>query len=69
MPADDLRLQPKITDASEIVLLVRTVPFEDAVALVEQYGNCCRADGRLAQTVEYRNRLHAAEDNRGGVDA
>ena len=64
MSADDLRLQPKITDEREIVLLVRTVPFDDAVRLIQSYGNCCRADGRLEQTVEYRNRLvNRGEDN------
>ena len=69
MSIDDLRLQPQQSAEREIAMLARMVPFEDAVKLITQYGDLRAVEGRLQQTVEHRNRLHAAEDNRGGVDA
>lgn len=57
MSADDLRLQPAMPTEAEIVLLVRTVPFDDAVALVMQYGRAKLSEGKVEATVETYNRI------------
>jgi len=62
MSMHDLRLQPQMTTEREIVLLVRTVPFEDAVKLIAQYGRTCAAEGRLQATVESNSRFEAILD-------
>lgn len=66
MSADDLRLQPKQSEERSIALLVRMVPFEDAVALIEQYGRTKVSEGRCDHAAEVYNRC---VDSRGGVDA
>lgn len=57
MSATDLRLQPKMTTAEELVLLVRTISFQDAVMLVEQFGRCHEAAGKLDHAAEMYNRV------------
>lgn len=57
MPADDLRLQPKIYTEIELITLIRVIPIDAAVSLLKSYGASERAAGRLDQAVEYRDRL------------
>ena len=54
----DLRLQPKPSLAVEIVQLVRNkaTTFNEAVALIEQYGRACVSEGRCDQAVENYNK-------------
>jgi hypothetical protein len=57
MSATDLRLQPKMTTADELVLLVRVLPFTEAVKLVEVFARCHEAAGRVDHAVDVYNRV------------
>lgn len=69
MPATDLRLQPKMTTAEELVLLVRMVPFNDAVALLNQFAAMHEATGRLDHAVDVFNRVSVGMEGKPNAAA
>ena len=57
MPADDLRLQPKITTAIEVAVLVKMIPIEQAADLIEQFARTRAAEASLDATIETSDRM------------
>ncbi|GAC1572588.1 MAG: hypothetical protein NVS3B5_01490 [Sphingomicrobium sp.] len=57
MPADDLRLQPKMTTATEIAVLVKMIPIEQAASLIEQFARTFAAQASLDATIETSDRI------------
>lgn len=69
MPADDLRLQPKMYTALEIAVLAQTIPIQAAADLIESYARCVAAGAKIDAYNEAVSRFDRALDFRGGVDA
>lgn len=57
MPADDLRLQPKMTTAAEVAVLVKLIPIELGADLIEQYARTVAAQARVEATIETNDRM------------
>lgn len=55
----DIRLQPKMTTALEVAILVKAIPIEDAANLIQQYANTVAAGARIDATQDAYDRMDA----------